>query len=71
VVAGPPSSARALGVVEAVRSDPDLVQLVSTVDMLQTTAGRTVAVLALAEQAAGGVGAYGGVGTVDGARPQG
>jgi len=71
VVAGPPSSARALGVVEAVRSDPDLVQLVSTVDMLQTTAGRTVAVLALAEQAAGGVGSYGGVGTVDGARPQG
>lgn len=71
VLAGPPASARPLGVVEAVRADPELVQLVSTVDMLQTASGRTVAVLALAEQAQGGVGAYGGVGTVDGARPQG
>jgi hypothetical protein len=71
VLAGPPAAARPLGVVETLRADPDLAAAVSTVDVLATSAGRTVAVLALAEQAEGGVGHYGGVGEVDGPQPQG
>jgi hypothetical protein len=69
VVAGPPASARELGTVLAVRSAPEVAAAVSTVDMLQTAAGRTSAVLALEQQAAGGVGQYGGVGDVDGPLP--
>jgi hypothetical protein len=71
VVAGPPASARELGLVLAVRSDADVAAAVSTVDMLQTPAGRTATVLALAQQAQGGVGRYGAVGEVDGALPTG
>jgi hypothetical protein len=69
VVAGPPQSASVLGAVGAVRDDVDAAAQVSTVDMAQTSSGRTVAVLALAEQQSGGVGHYGGVGEVDGAVP--
>jgi hypothetical protein len=69
VVAGPPQSASALGVVGAVRADVDAAAQVSTVDMAHTSSGRTAAVLALAEQASGGAGHYGGVGEVDGALP--
>ncbi len=62
VLAGPPQSAGPFGVVEAVRSDADLAAALSTVDMAQQSSGRTSAALALAEQARGGVGHYGGVG---------
>lgn len=71
VVAGPPQSATSLGVVGAIRDDADLAAALSTVDMAQLSSGRTSAVLALAEQAAGGVGHYGGVGQVDGPLPVG
>jgi hypothetical protein len=62
VLAGPPESAGPFGTVEAVRSDAELAASLSTVDMAQQSGGRTSAVLALAEQAGGGVGHYGGVG---------
>ncbi|MGA7690342.1 MAG: copper transporter [Jiangellales bacterium] len=69
VLAGPPPSAADGGVVQAVRADADLAAVLSTVDMVQLSSGRTSAVLALAEQQAGGVGHYGAVGEVDGALP--
>lgn len=69
VLAGPPASAGPLGVVEAVRTDPDLAAQLSTVDVVSLSSGRTTTVLALAEQADGGVGHYGGVGQVDGPLP--
>lgn len=69
VLAGPPSSAENLGAIDVVRNDPDLSAQLSTVDMAQLSLGRTSTVLALAEQADGGVGHYGGVGQVDGAIP--
>ena len=70
VLAGPPESASTLGVIDAVRSDADLAAQLSTVDVVNVSSGRTSAVLALAEQADGGVGHYGGVGQVDGPAPQ-
>jgi hypothetical protein len=69
VLAGPPVSAADGGVVQAVRTDAELAAVLSTVDMVQISSGRTSAVLALAEQAAGGVGHYGAVGDVDGPLP--
>jgi hypothetical protein len=69
VLAGPPASATDRGVVATVRADADLASALSTVDMVQLSSGRTTAVLALAEQAAGGVGHYGAVGEVDGPLP--
>lgn len=69
VLAGPPESASSLGLVGAVRADPDLAAALSTVDMAQLSSGRTSTVLALAEQADGGVGHYGAVGQVDGPLP--
>lgn len=71
VLAGPPASAGERGVIEVVRSNEALAGQLSTVDMAQLSLGRTSAVLALAEQEAGDVGHYGGVGDVDGPRPQG
>lgn len=69
VLAGPPASAGDLGVVASVRQDAEVAGALSTVDMAQTSFGRTAAVLALAEQAQGGVGHYGGVADVDAALP--
>ncbi len=70
VVGGGPASARTGGVVALVREDPLLARDVSTLDMLDTSSGRTVAVLALVEQAAGGAGQYGAVDGVDGPLPE-
>jgi hypothetical protein len=56
-------------VIDAVRVDGDASAVLSTVDTAQTPAGRSATVLALAEQASGGVGQYGGVGDVDGPFP--
>ena len=70
VLAGPPASARD-GVVGAVRADVVAARDVSTVDALGRTAGQVVAVLALAEQATGAAGQYGGVDAADGAMPGG
>ncbi len=69
VVAGPVDTARNNGVIAAVRSDVVAARDVSTVDVLDRTAGRVVAVLALAGQAHGRTGAYGAENAADGAMP--
>lgn len=69
VLAGPPASARASGVVKAVRADAGTARAVSTVDSVGSAAGQVVAVLALAGQAAGESGQYGAVAASDGAMP--
>jgi hypothetical protein len=69
VVAGPVPSARAGGVVEAVRTDVAAAKDVSTVDALSRAAGQVVTVMALAQQATGEAGHYGAVDAADGAMP--
>jgi hypothetical protein len=69
VVAGPPSAGDPGGLLAAVR-DGEAADAVSTVDTLQVAAGRVVAVLALAEQAAGRAGHYGTADAPDGAVPR-
>jgi hypothetical protein len=69
VVAGPVASARAGGVVKAVRDDVSASRDVSTVDTLGRTAGQVVTIMALAGQAAGQTGQYGAVDAADGAMP--
>lgn len=59
VLAGRLGAAVGEGSVEQIRKDPDSNAKVSTVDSLDTETGRISAVLALAEQIAGGSGAYG------------
>ena len=69
VVVGPIAAARSGGVVEAVRREVVTAQEVSTVDTLDRTAGQVVAIMALAEQAAGEAGHYGSVDAADGVMP--
>jgi hypothetical protein len=69
VLAGPISSARAGGVIEAVRREVVTAQEVSTVDTVNRGAGRLVAIMALAEQADGRSGHYGSVDAADGVMP--
>jgi hypothetical protein len=69
VVAGPISAARGGGVIEAVRGEVVTAQEVSTVDTVDRAAGQVVAILALAEQAAGEGGHYGSVDAADGVMP--
>ncbi|MPZ60459.1 MAG: hypothetical protein GEU93_04010 [Propionibacteriales bacterium] len=59
VLAGPRGSAGQGGLVAAVRSYGEAAESVSTVDTVDRRSGQIVAVLALAEQAADGVGHYG------------
>lgn len=59
VVAGPVSSADTGGLLQALRSDGDLRERVSTVDVADTPYGQVTVVLALDEQDAGGAGRYG------------
>jgi hypothetical protein len=58
VLAGPLSSAVEGGPVRALR-DSDVAEDVSSVDMVDTPAGQVITAIALAEQAADGVGHYG------------
>ncbi len=69
VVAGPVSSASRNGLVDAIQNDVAAARDVSTVDSVTGTTGQLVAVLALAEQAAGNTGHYGAVDAPDGAMP--
>jgi outer membrane murein-binding lipoprotein Lpp len=70
VLAGRSGSSGATGAVGVARADPRLVADLSTVDDVQTGAGRVAAVLALREQADGRAGSYGtGTGAADGAAP--
>ena len=59
VVAGPVSSADQGGLLQALRSDNDLREQVSSVDAADTPYGRVAVVLALGEQRTGGAGRYG------------
>ncbi len=70
VVAGPPDSARSGGVLNAIRTDDVARRRVSTVDQIQSPAGRLAVVYAQVEQAAGEAGHYGNVGKTDGAAPK-
>lgn len=69
VLAGPMSAARPGGVINALRDDVASARDVSTVDVLPSTAGQVVCVLALAEQAGGETGHYGAVDAANGAMP--
>ncbi len=69
VIAGPIPAAREGGVIKAVRDDVIAARDVSTVDTLGRTAGQVVAVMALAGQAAGKTGHYGGVDAANGPMP--
>lgn len=69
VVAAPLAGAAPSGVLTGVRQDVAVAKLVSTVDSADTPAGAIVTVLALAEQAAGRVGQYGGGAGATGPRP--
>jgi len=68
VVAGPTSSATGGGVIQSLRSGATAKQ-VTTVDSVDTGAGRVATVLAAASAAVGGHGAYGIVGDVSGPLP--
>jgi outer membrane murein-binding lipoprotein Lpp len=70
VLAGRAGSAEATGAVGVVRADPSISEHVSTVDDVDTGAGRVAAVLALREQLDGRAGRYGTAETAaDGAAP--
>jgi hypothetical protein len=71
VAAGPGPSAEEGGLLAAVRGDVAAARDISTVDALERGAGRVVTVLALAEQASGGSGHYGGGEAADGPIPAG
>lgn len=68
VLAGPLASASSGGLVAGLRAEAATAKDVSTVDTLERTAGQVVAVLALADQAAGRTGHYG-ADAADGAAP--
>ncbi|HET6626963.1 MAG TPA: copper transporter [Nocardioidaceae bacterium] len=69
VIAGPVGTARANGLLDAVRANVAAARDVSTVDALGRQAGQVVTVLALSEQARGEAGQYGAVDAADGAMP--
>ncbi|MGH3499056.1 MAG: copper transporter [Nocardioidaceae bacterium] len=68
VVAGPATAAGSNGYVQAIRGS-DAASTVSTVDEADIPAGQVTTVLALAEQAGGNAGQYGGVNATNGAMP--
>jgi hypothetical protein len=70
VLAGRTGSAESTGAVGVARADPQVAAGLSTVDNLQSGAGRVAAVLALREQVDGRAGRYGtGAGAADGVAP--
>lgn len=69
VVGGPLSATDDGGLLQRMRADGALTQIVSSVDVLPTSSGQVAIVLALEEQAEGGVGQYGAAPDVDGPVP--
>lgn len=69
VLAGNEGSASGTGPVGVVRADTAATSILSTVDNVQTSAGRVVTVLALREQLAGEAGRYGSAGNAERAAP--
>lgn len=71
VLAGRTGSADGHGPVGVVRADTAATSALSTVDNVHSSAGRVATILALAEQADGGVGRYGSAGNADAVAPGG
>jgi outer membrane murein-binding lipoprotein Lpp len=70
VLAGEPASAQdATGAISFVRADTSATSILSTVDDVDTAAGRIATVLALAEQLDGGAGRYGTAGNAQAPAP--
>jgi hypothetical protein len=69
VITAPVDTARSDGLIATVRADVVTARDVSTVDVLDRTAGRVVTVMALADQARGKTGAYGAMNAADAAMP--
>jgi len=69
VLAGDAGTASGTGAVGVVRADTAATSILSTVDNVQTAAGRVVTVLALHEQLEGGAGRYGDAGNAQGPAP--
>ncbi|MEU6644302.1 copper transporter [Saccharomonospora sp. NPDC046836] len=69
VLAGAPSSAEGSGAIGVARSDTSITSVLSTVDNVDTEAGRIVTVLALREQLEGDAGRYGVAGNAQGPAP--
>lgn len=59
VLAGDPGSAEGIGAIGVVRADTSATSILSTVDNVDTSAGRITTILALQEQLDGGSGRYG------------
>lgn len=70
VVGGPTNSARAGGLVAAVRAEVGGARELSTVDSMNRAAGRLTAVLTLAARARGEIGHHGAVDAADGVVPE-
>ena len=58
-LAGDPASAEGTGAIGVVRADTSATSILSTVDNVNTAAGRITAILALEEQLEGAAGRYG------------
>ena len=65
VLAGGAGSADGTGALGVVRADTSATSILSTVDNVDTPAGRVVTILALREQLEGGSGRYGNAGTAE------
>ncbi|MBK1788031.1 copper transporter [Prauserella cavernicola] len=69
VLAGDPASAEGAGAVGVARSDTSMTSVLSTVDNVDSAAGRVVTILALREQLEGNSGRYGVAGNAQGPAP--
>ncbi|GAA0925129.1 copper transporter [Kribbella koreensis] len=69
VVAGMPESAQNGGFLKALRSNADATKALSTVDVANLPSGQMTVVFALAEQAGGKAGQYGGIDAKNGVAP--
>jgi hypothetical protein len=68
VVAGTPASAQS-GLLKTLRSDSDATKNVSSVDVADLPSGQATVIFALAEQADGKAGQYGGIDAKNGVAP--
>ncbi|PXY23790.1 copper transporter [Prauserella sp. PE36] len=69
VLTGDPSSAEGTGAVGVARADTSMTSVLSTVDNVNTAAGRVATILALREQLEGNAGRYGVAGNAQGPAP--
>jgi hypothetical protein len=69
VVAGTPETAQNGGLLKSLRGDSEATKIVSSVDVANLPSGQATVVFALAEQASGKAGQYGGVDAKNGVAP--